>query len=170
MFLHKEMTAEEFLSYAEQHADKRFDFIDGEMVEVSPKAVHAGIQATFAVEFGIYLRQNPIGKVYTEVLLVLNGIKMMPDVCIHHPTTADYLTTPPLVTVEIRSDSQSKRARQRKALAYIENGVKMSILVFPGEYIEVYFAGQDVITLTYGDTLTGQDVLPGFKVSVDNLL
>lgn len=170
MFTQKEMTAQEFLRFAEQHPDKRFDFVDGEVVEVSPKAVHAGIQATFTVEFGIYLRQNPIGKVYTEALLLLNGVKMMPDVCIHHPTTEDYLTTPPLVTVEIRSDSQSKRAQQRKAISYIENGVKMSILVFPGENIEVYFAGKDVKVLTYGETLKGEDVLPGFIVSVDDLL
>lgn len=170
MFLQREMTAKEFLSYAGQHPEKRFDFMDGEMVEVPPKAVHAGIQATFTVEFGIYLKQHPIGKVYTEVLLVLNGVKMMPDVCIHQPTSDDCLTTPPLVTVEIRSDSQSKRAQQRKAINYIENGVKMSILVFPGENIEVYFAGRDVKVLTYGDTLNGEDILPDFSILVDELL
>ena len=170
MFLQREMTAEEFLAYAEQHPDKRFDFMDGEMVEVSPKAIHAGIQATFTVEFGIYLKQHPIGKVYTEVLLVLDGVKMMPDVCIHTPTTEDYLTTPPLVTVEIRSDSQSKRAQQRKAISYIEKGVRMSILVFPGENIEVYVSGQAVKVLTYGDTLKEESVLPGFSILVDNLL
>jgi Uma2 family endonuclease len=36
MFIHREMTAEEFLAFEAQHPDKRFDFIDGEMVEVSP--------------------------------------------------------------------------------------------------------------------------------------
>ncbi len=170
MFVQKQMTPEEFLMFADQHPDKQFDFMDGEMVEVSPKAVHAGIQATFTVEFGIYLKQHPIGKVYTEVLLVLDGVKMMPDVCIHKPTTDDYLTTPPLVTVELRSDSQSKRAQQRKAITYIEKGVKMSILVFLGESLEVYFAGRDVKVLTYSDTLSGEDVLPGFSIPVDEIL
>src|SRR5690349_11638308 len=118
MFVQKEMTAEEFLRYAEQHPDRRFDFIDGEMVEVSPKAVHGGIQATFTIKFGIYLQDTPsmkAYKVYTEVLHVLGGKKMMPDVCINVPTTDDYFTMPPLVAVEIRSDSQSKATQRKKA-------------------------------------------------------
>jgi Uma2 family endonuclease len=174
MFVQKEMTAEEFLRFAEQHSDKRFDFIDGEMVEVSPKMVHGGIQATFTIKFGIYLQDTPslkAHKVYTEVLHVLGGKKMMPDVCISIPSDADYFNeVPPLVAVEIRSDSQSKAAQRRKAQAYIENGVKLSILVFPGENIEVYRPGQKTAILTYSDTLDGQDVLPGFSIPVDSLL
>ena len=74
------------------------------------------------------------------------------------------------MAVEIRSDSQSKAAQRRKALAYIDNGVKLSILVFPGEGLEVYQAGRDVQQLTYGATLDGGDVLPDFSVAVDELL
>ena len=175
MLLQREMTAEEFLTYADQHEDKRFDFVDGEMVEVSPKAIHGGIQSTFAIKFGIYLEREPdVGKnykVYTEVLHVLGGKKMMPDVCIHVRTSDDYFNeVPPLVAVEIRSDSQSKAAQRRKALAYIDNGVKLSILVFPGEGLEVYQADQAVKSLTVGETLDGGDVLPGFAVAVDELL
>ena len=175
MLRQREMTAEEFLTFADQHDDKRFDFIDGEMVEVSPKAIHGGIQSTFAIKFGIYLEHQPdlskTYKVYTEVLHVLGGKKMMPDVCINTRTTEDYFNeVAPLVAVEIRSDSQSKAAQRRKALAYSDNGVKLSILVFPGEGLEVYQAGHDVQQLTYGATLDGGDVLPDFSVAVDELL
>jgi len=171
MFNQKEMTAEEFLIYAEAHEDKRFDFIDGEMVEVSPKAIHGRSQSAFAKLFGNYVDQNPVGVVYTEVLHVLGGKKMMPDVCINTPTTEDYFNeVPPLVAVEIRSDSQSKPAQRRKALAYIENGVKMSILVFPGEWLEVHRPNREPLSLTYGEILDGDDVLPGFKVNVSELL
>jgi len=171
MLLQREMTAEEFLTYADQHEDKRFDFVDGEMVEVSPKAIHGRSQSAFAKFFGIYTDQYPVGVVYTEVLHVLGGKKMMPDVCIHVRTSDDYFNeVPPLVAVEIRSDSQSKAAQRRKALAYIDNGVKLSILVFPGEGLEVYQAGQAVKSLTAGEMLDGGDVLPGFAVPVDELL
>ncbi|MBI1280501.1 MAG: hypothetical protein GC179_20430 [Anaerolineaceae bacterium] len=170
MLFQREMTAEEFLVYAEQHPDKRFDFIDGELVEVSPKAVHGRIQSALTTEFGIYMKINPIGVVYTEVLHQLNGEKFIPDICINIPTTEDYFTVPPIVAVEIRSDSQSKTAQRKKALAYIKHGVKLSILIFPGDSIEVYFAGRDVKVLTYGDTLNGEDVLPGFSIAVDDIL
>ena len=34
MFIRRDMTAEAFLAFADQHPDKRFDFIDGEIVQV----------------------------------------------------------------------------------------------------------------------------------------
>jgi Uma2 family endonuclease len=54
MFLQEEMTAEEFLAFAEQHPDKRFDFVDGELVEVSPKRLLGRVQTILAARF-----QNP---------------------------------------------------------------------------------------------------------------
>ncbi|MCA0455284.1 MAG: Uma2 family endonuclease [Chloroflexi bacterium] len=170
MLFQREMTAEEFLVYAEQHRDKRFDFIDGEMVEVSPKPVHGRIQMTLGGAFVNYVRDNPIGIVYSEVLHVLNGKKYIPDICINSTTTEDYFTVAPLVAVEIRSDSQSKAAQRKKAVEYLQHGVKLSILIFPGENIEVYFAGRDVKVLTYGDTLDGEDILPNFSIAVDDIL
>src|SRR5262249_51915006 len=114
MFLQREMTAEEFLDFAEQHPDRRFDFIDGEMVEVSPKRLHGRIQTMLAAAFEIYTRTHRVGKVHTEVLHVLNGKKFMPDVSVNPPEEADYFTKTPLVVVEIRSDSQSEEAQRRK--------------------------------------------------------
>jgi len=170
MFIQKEMTAEEFLAFAEQHADKRFDFIDGEVVEVSPKAIHGRKQIIFGSELEIYTRQNPVGVVYTEVLHELNGEKFMPDVCININTTEDYLTTPPLFVVEIRSDSQSRESQRRKMRAYMRHGVKMGVLVLPGEAVEVYRPEQNPVVLTAEDTLDGGDVLPGFRLPLNKIL
>ncbi len=171
MLFQREMTAEEFLVYADLHPDKRFDFIDGEMVEVSPKAVHGRIQVEFASAFRTYTRNNPIGVVYTEVLHVLGGKKYMPDVCINQPTTEDYFNElPPLIAVEIRSDTQSKTAQRKKAAEYIQHGVKLSILVFPGDSIEVYRPDMMLLVLSGDDVLDGVDVLPGFNVAVKELL
>jgi Uma2 family endonuclease len=55
------MTPEEFLIFVEQQPDKRFDFIDGEMVEVSPKPLHGRKQADFTIALGAYTKQNPVG-------------------------------------------------------------------------------------------------------------
>ena len=118
MLKQHEMTPEEFLIFEAKHEDNHFDFIDGEMVEVTPNEVHGRIQIEFGTEFTLYLRKNPIGRAYTEALHVLGGQKMMPDVCIQAAAAVDYFTTPPLVVVEIRSESQSKLAQRSKALAY----------------------------------------------------
>ncbi len=170
MFVQREMTAEEFLAFAEQHPDKRFDFIDGEVVEVSPKPIHGRKQTIFGFELEAYTRQNPVGVVYSEVLVVLNGEKFLPDVCVGEYTEADYLTTPPLFVVEIRSDSQSRESQRRKARAYIQHGCKMVVLVLPGESVEVYRPGKDLLVLSAEDTLDGEDVLPGFKLPLKSIL
>lgn len=166
MIAQQQMSAEEFLAYAEQHPDKRFDFMDGEMVEVSPKPLHGRIHTTFILAFGAYVDQNPVGVVYTETLHVLDGEKFIPEVAINEESDADYLTTPPLVAVEIRSDSQSRASQQRKARAYIQHGAKMVILTFPREHVEVYRPGHDPLVLSAGDTIDGGDVLPGFRLDV----
>jgi len=104
------------------------------------------------------------------VLVVLNGEKFLPDVCVAEDTEANYLNEPPLLVVEIRSDSQSREAQRRKIRAYLRYGVKMAILVLPGEGIEVYRPRKDVQTLTAEDTLDGADVLPGFKLPLKRIL
>ena len=165
-----DLTAEEFLAFAEQHPDKRFDFIDGEMVEVSPKPLHGRIQSAFVVALAAYNQQHPVGVVYTEVLHVLDGRKFIPDVCINHDSDADYLTTSPLVAVEIRSDSQSRAAQRRKAQDYIKRGVQMVVLVFPRESVEVYRQGQETLALSADDVIDGGDVLPGFSLPVRQII
>jgi Uma2 family endonuclease len=171
MFVQREMTAEEFLAFADQHPDQRFDFIDGEIVEVSPKPIHSKKQARIAGALDIYLEDHPqIGVVYTEVLVVLNGEKFLPDVCVAQDSEANYLTEPPLLAVEIRSDSQSRAAQRRKVRAYLKHGVKMAVLVLPGDGIEVHRPDKEVIVLTAEDTFDGEDVLPGFKLPLKRIL
>lgn len=171
MFIQKEMTAEEFLVFAEQHPDKRFDFMDGEIVEVSPKPIHGKKQVRFASALLLYLEEHPgMGVAYSEVLHVLSGEKFIPDVCVNVDSDADYLTTPPLFVVEIRSDSQSRESQRRKMRAYIRHGVKMGVLVLPGEAVEVYQPGQNTRILSASDTLEGGDVLPGFKLPLKDIL
>lgn len=164
MLQQRSMTAEEFLAYAGQRPDQHFDFVDGEVVEVSPKIYHGRIQTIIAAALEGYTRQHPVGKVYTEVLHVLDGVKFIPDVSVNQPSKADYFTAPPLLAVEIRSDSQSTEAQRRKAHDYIAQGTRMVWLVLPGEGVEIYRAGGDRQRLSPGDTLQDSALLPGFAL------
>src|ERR1044071_8826080 len=108
MFVQREITAEAFLAFAEQHPDKRFDFIDGEVVEEWRKPRQGRIQAAIGAEIVNYAEQHLNLTAYLTALHVLGDEKFMPDVCVNEYSEADYLTTPPLFVVEIRSDSQSR--------------------------------------------------------------
>lgn len=170
MLFQREMTAEQFLEFAAQHPDKRFDFVHGEVVEVSPMPVHGRIQAAFATALNNHNEENPVGVVYTEVLHELGGEKFIPDVCINIPTTEKYLTVAPVIAIEIRSESQKITDQREKVISYLKHGSKMAILVIPGESVEVHRQGRKVKILTFGDILDGEDVLPGFKIAVDKIL
>jgi Uma2 family endonuclease len=104
------------------------------------------------------------------VLHVLDGEKFIPDVCVNQASEAAYLTTPLLLAVEIWSDAQSRQAQRRKALAYIQHGVSMVVLVLLRESVEVYRPGCQPLVLRAGDTLDGDDVLPGFKLPLNTVL
>lgn len=166
------MTPEEFLLYEEQHPDVRFDFIDGELVEVSPKPLHGWIQVLIIGVLIEYLKTHPIGYLHSEVLHVLGGEKFMPDVSVnrHLAHDAAYFTEPPLLAVEIRSDTQSRASQRRKAESYIRLGTAMVWLVMPDESIEVYTPGHKPIVYRMDETLDGGDVLPGFQIAVQAIL
>ena len=169
----KQLTAEDFIALAEQHSDRRFDFMDGEIVEVSPRKTHGRLQALIAHLLALYLEQHPQdAKVYIEVLHDLGGSLFIPDVSVNRDEASEqpYFTTPPLLAVEIRSDTQSREAQRRKARAYIEHSAALVWLVMPGEGVEVYRPGAAAQTLGAGDTLDGGAVLPGLSLPVQRLL
>lgn len=170
MVLQMQMSAEEFLTLVEQHPAKRFGFIDGEIVEVSPKPVHGQIQAEFTFALMTYIRQHPLGVVYTEVLHVLGDEKFIPDIAINQASVADYLTEPPLLAVEIRSDTQSQASQRRKAESYIQHGTRLVILVFPYEGVEIYRPGQETLICSPENIIDGGEVLPGFSLPVSAIL
>jgi Uma2 family endonuclease len=91
-------------------------------------------------------------------------------VCVAEDSDADYLTTPPLFVVEIRSDTQSRESQRRKARDYIRLGVKMVVLVLPGESVEVFRPGCAALVLSENDVLDGDDVLPGFRFPLNRIL
>ena len=171
----KEMTAEEFLAYEEAHDIQLFNFANGKVVEIKATGTRGRIASECMFALYDYAQSNSIGKAYGRVLHVLDGKMCQPDTCIHNDLdkqddTKDYFITAPLVAVEIQADPLTKSDQHQKALAYIKNGTKMAIAVFPGEGLEVFRPDREPLVLTYGDVLDGDDVLPGFTVKVDGLL
>ena len=168
-----EMTREEFFAYVESHPDKRFDFIDGELVEVSPKPLHGRLQSRLVLVFGLWLRDNPIGETHTEVLHILEGEKFIPDISIN-ATRADgesAFETPPLLAIEIRSDTQSRTAQRRKALRYIAHGTPAVLLVLPGEQIELFTSetGDESLIFKPGETVSGIPGMADLEIDVAEL-
>lgn len=168
------VSLEEFFAAVEQHPDTRFDFMDEELVEVSPKPLHGYIQSQLNALLVNWVNTHRVGHVHTEVLHVLNGEKFIPDISVNAQTAHDkaYFDKPPLLAVEIRSDTQSREAQRRKARRYIANNTPAVLLILPNEGVELF-------TPDGGDTpqvyQSGQVVasIPGFdglRIEVDRVI
>ncbi len=166
-------TVDDVFDYIERHAYKRFDFLDGELVEVSPKPYHARLQAKLAMIFGIWLKENPIGYVHTEGFHALGEENFIPDISINAEKADDksYFDKPPLLALEIRSDTQSRPAQRRKAMRYIAQGTPAVLLIMPGEQVEMFTAESNDSPKIYtiGQTVTNIPHFESLTISVDDL-
>lgn len=81
---------------------------------------------------------------------------------------------PPLApdfVVELRSPSDKRRDIQAKMRIYMENGVRLAWLIDPiaGE-VEIHREGKPAEVLKRPETLSGEDVLPGFVLHLQQIL
>lgn len=61
-------TVDEFERFVEQpeHRDRRFELIDGAIVEVSPSELHGLIAARLAMRLGVFVEERRLGRVAVE--------------------------------------------------------------------------------------------------------
>ena len=73
----------------------------------------------------------------------------------------------PDFVVELRSKSDKLEPLRRKMQEYIENGTKLGWLIDPrNQKVEIYRFQAEVETLDRPAELSGEDVLPGFKLNL----
>ncbi len=177
MALEKQLvTVEEFEAFIErpENADRRFELINGEIVEKMPTEEHGIIQLFIGTWINMYLFQNPIGRAGVEIRhrpAQDRTNDRMPDISVvlnkEKPVTrrgaALYI---PDLAIEIKSPGDSTKSLREKAHFYLANGGQMVWLVFPDKkLIEVYTLDEQLL-LIEGDVLTGGDALPGFELAV----
>ena len=77
----------------------------------------------------------------------------------------------PDFVVELRSASDRLDVLQQKMQEYITNGALLGWLIDPqSKNVEIYRPGQSVQVLEQPETLSGEDVLPGFILQMKRIL
>jgi Uma2 family endonuclease len=162
-----------------EHAERRFELIDGEIIEKPmPTFEHGTIAARFSQYFWNYFDSHPIsGNVAVEARYrpaddPLND--RIPDVSVvlgDRPITrrgaANFL---PDICIEIQSPDDALKGLRDKAAFYLAHGAKYALVVRPEKrLIEVYSADEEIAILRADDALTFPDLLPGFTVEVSRL-
>ncbi|MBI4771840.1 MAG: Uma2 family endonuclease [Chloroflexi bacterium] len=173
------VTGEELLAMGDMGA---CELVEGRIVMMSPTGFeHGDYEANFAEslktsvrhrqlgkvvsgEVGIYTRRNPDTVRGADVAFISN------EQHAQRKKITGYLDVAPELIVEVMSPDDRWSEVKQKLREYFAIGVKLVWVADPADRtVYAYRSLTDVREFTAADTLTGDDVLPGFSVPVASL-
>lgn len=176
----QKMTAEAFDAFTElpENADKLFEFIGGEVVEVPSNPYASKISIDFTVPIAVFVKQHDLGYVTGEAGgYQVFGERYAPDVAFiskaKQPELAQrgYNPNPPDLAIEVDFPStyETQRDLRIKTGNYLAAGTVVWIVYPESKTVEVYAPGQKVQIIGSDGVLDGGDVLPGFTLALKEI-
>ncbi|MEM8831888.1 MAG: Uma2 family endonuclease [Cyanobacteria bacterium P01_G01_bin.19] len=181
------VTPEQFeqLAFAEQTARMELTK-DGELIVISPTGGEAGRKnRRLTQQIGNWTDRDGTGEAFdsSTVFTLPNGARRSPDVSWLTLDKWNALTLrekegfPPVVpdfVIELVSPSDIKNQRyaglQAKMQEYLDNGVRLGWLIEPSaKTVEIYRPNQQIEVLKNPQTLSGENILPGFVLDLSNI-
>jgi Uma2 family endonuclease len=165
----------------DDHHDRLCELIDGVLVEKATGFEESWIAANLLFFLGQFLQQYPLGIVTGAdgLIQLLPHQVRIPDVAYFAwerfpnrrlPREAVPRIVPDLA-VEVLSASNTPNEMRRKRREYFQAGVRLVWYIDPGSRtVTVYHNDEDSVELDENQMLTGEAILPGFEVSVRQLL
>ena len=152
---------------------------NGEIIIMSPTGGETGNKnAELITDFCLWNRHQKFGQIFdssTGFKLPL-GSKRSPDVAYIQKERWDKLTQeekekfPPIApdfVLELKSKTDSLKEVQKKMQEYMDNGVKLGWLInTEKKQVEIYRQGQEKEVLDNPQTLSGDDILPEFRLDL----
>ena len=171
------LTAEQF-AQLETAEDEHFELIEGELIALSsPTPLHAEICYRMERRVRDYFEHQAGGIAFRDIdcLLSSNTVRR-PDLSIFLAARAPLIDLkkvpvpfPPDIAVEVISPSELAIQVHRKALDYLRAGTQEVWLLDP-ENGEIFVQKDSGIRLLRGSEVLDSPLLPGFYVSVAELL
>lgn len=177
----RRMMVEEFDAFAglPENADKLFEFIGGETVEVPSNPFASKISQLIAGELYLFLKGKELGHLTGEAGgYMVSGERYAPDVAFisaaKQPELARQGYNPALPDLAVEVDTPSSYESQQnlniKVANYLAAGTVVWVVKPESRRVEVYAPGQPVRILGIDGILDGGDVLPGFNLAVKDIL
>lgn len=162
------------------------DFLElwrGEIIELSPAGFRSAATAVrFVVRIGAFVETNDLGVVTAAdggfILIPSGNTVVAPDVAFlkwdripGRKITEKFSPVPPDLAIEVTSPYDKPGQMKRKRAFYMEAGVPLVWWADPErQTVLVHRPGRPVESLGIGDVLDGEDVLPGFRLPVADVL
>ena len=176
----KTWTAEEFERLDD---DLRYELTRGELRPMPPPpgAEHGSLTIDLTLEVGLFVREHRLGRCFaaeTRFTIERNPDTVVaPDMAyvarerLPAKMPAGFLDLAPDLVLEVRSPSDRKREVKEKVERWLAAGVRMVWELHPARRIlTVYRPGAEAREPGIDDTLSGEDVLPGFALPLRRLL
>ena len=166
------MTLAEFL---ENDIDG-YEYVKGELVPMSPATrMHSKISVNIIRHLDRHVRENQLGEVHVEATFQVDERALKPDVAFVSTPHLEGdenigFPIPPDLAIEVVSPTDVQSRIVDKAFAYLNAGTRLVWVLDPhSKTVTVYRSESDIALLTREDTLTGEDVVPGFVCPVSQL-
>jgi Uma2 family endonuclease len=177
---HKLITAEEFMKMPEPADGSRQGLVEGVIVTLPPpKGKHGVCCSRVGRRVGNFVEANRLGHVTSNDAGFVSArdpdTVRGPDVGYWSKERVaevpdGYFQVAPDLAVEVVSPDDSHTRLQNKVRHYLKVGVRMVWLVDPElRIVTIYRTPNEARTLEEKDTLSGDDVLPGFSCPVAEL-
>ncbi|MBN3884330.1 MAG: Uma2 family endonuclease [Nostoc sp. JL34] len=179
-----DLTDEQFFQMCQKNRDYRFErTASGELLIMPPTGSDTGNRNfDMVVELGIWNKQTKLGKGFDSStgFTLPNGAERSPDVSWVKIERWNALTPEqqekfapicPDFVVELRSRTDSLKELQEKMQEYIENGTQLGWLIDrKNKRVQIYRSGKDVEILDNPASLSGENVLPGFVLDLQQIM
>ena len=179
-----DLTDEQFFQMCQKNRDYRFErTASGELLIMPPTGSDTGNRNfDMVVELGIWNKQTKLGKGFDSStgFTLPNGAERSPDASWVKIERWNALTPEqqekfapicPDFVVELRSRTDSLKELQDKMQEYIENGAQLGWLIDrKNKRVEIYRPGKDVEILDNPTSLSGENVLPGFVLHLQQIM
>ena len=173
------VTPEDLLAMDDGH---RYELIDGELVEREMSYESSSVGARFIVEFGIWdrtsHRANLAGadaglQIYpwapSQVRFADASLTFLDRLPGGRPGDGHSRVAPDVV-VEVVSPNDGADEVERKVQEYLRAGVRLVWVAYPEtRTVHIFRPNGNDSTIRGDERLTGEEILPGFSVSLDEL-
>ena len=158
------------------------ELVRGQLRRMSPAGHwHSGVEMVLGELLSHHVRVNKLGRAFpgdAGFLLARNPDTVLsPDVAfvtkkrMPPARSRGYFPGPPDLAVEIRSPGDRRRGLHERALSWLRHGARMVWVIDPiAANATVYRSKEDVREIGEDGDLLGEDVVPGFRVSLRDLL
>ncbi len=178
--LNIDLTDEQFFQLCQQNRDLRFErTARGELIIMPPTGSETSDRnADLTYQLRAWSRQNQLGKSFDSSggFKLPSGAERSPDASWVKMERWNALTQAekerfaplcPDFVVELISPSDSLEKTRAKMREYMDNGAKLGWLINrQQQQVEIYRSNREVEILQYPQTLSGEDILPGFVLDL----